>query len=327
MSMVEIRSIETAMRSRLANALTVDAMEQMIRAITDVLSDYEIRRNAADEIAGEDFILDAYLDAIRVEGRSAKTVDRYAYILRRVFRASQANTRSITVYHIRKYLGEEKARGIAEGTLDGVRQVCSAYFNWCMREGLLQKNPMGNIGSIKSQKKVRKAFSEVEIEMLKNSCKTKRDKAIVCFLEATGCRISEMTGLNREDVNLERGECVVLGKGNKQRTAYINPVACMAIREYLDGRNDDDPALFVGRGCKRIEPNGVRVMLKKLGAAAGVENVHPHRFRRTRATTLIRHGMAVQEVASILGHEKIDTTMKYVVLDQTQIRSSYQRFA
>ena len=136
-----------------------------------------------------------------------------------------------------------------------------------------------------------------------------------------------MTSLNRGDVDLTRLECTVLGKGNKQRTVYFGPVAGMVIREYLEERKDSDPALFIGKFGERLQPGGVRTMLKRIGSEAGVEHVHPHKFRRTRATTLIRHGMAVQDVAAILGHEKIDTTMKSVVMDQKQVKSAYERYA
>ena len=136
-----------------------------------------------------------------------------------------------------------------------------------------------------------------------------------------------MTQLNRTDVDLDRLEIKVLGKGNKERIIFMGQVAGMVLREYLDSRTDNHEALFIGKGTRRLLPNGVRLMLRKLGELADVENVHPHKFRRTLATNLIRHGMPIQEVASILGHEKLDTTMRYIVLDQTQIKQHYNKYA
>lgn len=326
MSIAAIKMIQAEIREKLSARITVDAMEAVQDALADVLARYEISMPAAGS-GGPDYALEAYLDAMDVEGRSAKTVERYRYNLTRLFAGCQADTRSITVYHIRRYFADEKARGIADSTIRGLREICSAYFGWCLREGLISKSPVANIGAIKIPKVIRQAYSEVEMEKLNRSCRSARDRAIVGFLAATGCRISEMTSLDRDAVDLERMECTVVGKGNKERRVYIDPVTCMALREYLDERQDDKAPLFLGRGGERLLPNGVRVMLKKLGADAGVEHVHPHRFRRTRATTLVRHGMPIEEVASILGHEKVDTTMRYVVLDQSQIRRSYEKYA
>ena len=136
-----------------------------------------------------------------------------------------------------------------------------------------------------------------------------------------------MTELNREDVDLDRMEAKVLGKGNKERRVYMSGVAAQALRVYLDEREDDVPALFINRYQDRWTPNGVRHMMTELAQRSGVEHVHPHKFRRTLATNLIRHGMAIQEVAAILGHDKLDTTMKYVVLDDQMVKNSYRKYA
>ena len=236
-------------------------------------------------------------------------------------------TRRISVYHLRNYLTHEKERGICERTLEGYREIFSAYFNWLQRESLIERNPCANLGVIKVPKKEKKTYSEIDIEKLVRGCKTKRDRAIIHFLASTGCRISEMTGLDRDAINLDSLECVVHGKGNKDRTVYLSQVAGMMLGEYLKTRTDDNPALFVGRGNVRLHPGGVRAMLKELANESGVDHVHPHKFRRTLATELSRHGMPIQEVANILGHEKIDTTMQYVVLNKDDIRSSYRRYA
>ena len=167
----------------------------------------------------------------------------------------------------------------------------------------------------------------MDIERLKAACHTLRDKALVCFLLSTGCRISEVTSLNREDVDLRTMRCKVLGKGAKERIVYFDMVATMHLRAYLETRNDDHPALFVGKGTERLKPGGVRLMLNETAKRAGVEHVHPHRFRRTLATNLIAHGMPIQEVARILGHDKLDTTMGYVYLDDRDIQSSYRKYS
>ena len=180
---------------------------------------------------------------------------------------------------------------------------------------------------VKRAKKEKKTYSGVDLERLNLECRTVRDRAIISFLSSTGCRISEMTGLDRAAVDLEKLECVVHGKGAKDRTVYLSDVAGMLISQYLAERTDDNPALFVGCRHERLQPGGVRIMLKAVAKRAGVDHVHPHKFRRTLATELSRKGMPIQEVANILGHEKIDTTMKYVILNKDDVKSSYRRYA
>ena len=183
-----------------------------------------------------------------------------------------------------------------------------------------------NLGVIKVPKKEKKTYTDAELERLNWFCGNIRDRAILHFLRSTGCRISEITGLNRDQVNLELLECVVHGKGNKERTVYLDEVAGMLLAEYLNGRIDDVPALFINKQHDRLNPGGVRAMLNKLAEKAGVAHVHPHKFRRTLATGLARHGMPIQEVAKVLGHEKLDTTMKYVVLNKDDVKASYRRY-
>lgn len=280
------------------------------------------------EIPMEDDLLSTYLSALQIQGRSLKTIARYKYLIERLLSSIKVQTREITVYHLRDYLSREKARGISSGTLEGLRQTFSAYFNWLLREGLLPKNPAANIGSIKGVRKVKTVYSDIDIEKLKHHCKNIRDRAIICFLLSTGCRISEMTQLNIQDVDLSGLECTVLGKGNKERTVYLDPVAGMTLKEYLNNRKDFNDALFTSiKTGKRLNPGGIRAMMKKLSKDAHVEHVHPHKFRRTRATKLIKHGMPIQEVAAILGHEKLDTTMEYVIMNKNDVKNAYQRYA
>jgi len=310
----------------LSTQITAADMQKVLAAVADQLTRFDVQQIDQTDDAKDD-LLDAYMAAMQIQGRSQKTIERYTYIIRRMMQAVKVSTREITVYHLRQYLAEEKARGIADSTLEGTRQVFSAYFNWLQREGLIGQNPTANLGAIKCAKKIKATYSDIDIERLKRKCSSIRDRAIIAFLGSTGCRISEMTQLNRYDVDLASLECTVLGKGNKERTVYLTAVAGMLIREYLGQRTDDFPALFAGKGTERISPQGVRAMLVKLAGTAHVDHVHPHKFRRTLATNLIRHGMPIQEVAAILGHDKLDTTMQYVVLDKTEVKHSYRKYA
>ena len=326
MAMDAKMSFVDQMEKELADRVTVQQMEEIRRAVMNVADRFDMREIRTEE-NGEDDMIRCYLSALSVQCRSENTIARYEYIIRRMLQHVGVPTRRITVYHLRQYLADEKARGISDSTLEGLRQVFSAYFNWLQREALIDRNPTANLGTIKKALKVKKTYTDIDIEKLMNVCRSVRDRAIIHFLASTGCRISEMTGLDRDAVDLERLECVVHGKGNKERTVFLSPVAGMWLAEYMNGRKDEDPALFVSRLKERLRPGGVREMLNVLAREAGVEHVHPHKFRRTLATDLARHGMPIQEIAALLGHEKLDTTLTYVVRDKETIRSNVRRYA
>lgn len=316
-----------------ADLLTKTQLEKTMRIISDVLEGFDMREcDRWDEVQKDD-LLDSYLSSMRVSGRSEKTINRYAYMIGRFTKYVNVPTRKINVYHIRGWLASEKERGVQDSTLEGHRQILSAYFGWLHRESLIERNPMCNVGPIKVAKKQKRIVTDIEMEKLKQACERIeginrfRNRAIISFLASTGCRVSEMTGLDRDSVDLKSLECVVHGKGNKERVVYMDSVTGMLLQQYLSKREDSGEALFVGRAGRRLEPGGVRVMLNEIANAAGVDHVHPHKFRRTRATELTRHGMPIQEVASILGHEKLDTTMGYVVLDHDSVKANYLKFA
>ena len=310
---------------KLREVITAADLEKVMRILADTLTGYSVERMG--NVEKNDDLLDAYVSALRIQGRSGKTVERYRYLITRMMQTMNCRTREVTVYHLRQYLAQEKERGVADSTLEGVRQVMSAYFGWLRRENLIEQNPTLNLGAIKCRKKVMEVYSDVDLERMKLACSSMRDRALISFLASTGCRISEVIGLDREDVDLNTLECTVLGKGNKERLVYLDAVTAMMLREYMRQRTDKSRALFTGKGTDRITPGGVRAMLKRTAQRAGLEHVHPHKFRRTLATNLIRRGMPIQEVATILGHDKLDTTMKYVVMDRTAVKQDYRKYA
>lgn len=326
MSMIAYDQFMREVKGKCAEAVTASQLDVVMDAIGKILVGFELTQIQVDETGETDVLLETYLDALRVEGRSEITIYHYNGVIRRMLKHFSTNSINITTYHIRKYLSDEKTRGVSDETLRSIRSVFSSYFGWLIREGLITKNPIANIGPIKAPKRIRKAYTDVDIEKLKAHATEAKQKALICFLDATGCRVSEAVGLNRDSIDLDQMKCSVIGKGNKERTVYFDDIAAEALRQYLNRRTDSCPALFINRFNERIAPDGIRKMLKTIGKKAGLEKVHPHRFRRTRATKLIKRGMPIQEVASILGHEKLDTTMKYVVLDQRNVENSYHRY-
>ena len=320
---VLVQTLEDKLNSKLPST-EIDVIRS---AMIEVLSGFDVTQiEVTNGMKRTNDILQMFMDAKEIEGRSRNTIARYAYILNRFFETEKVEATDVMVFHIRDFFMREKRRGIADRTIAGYRDIFSSFFGWLFNEGIIQKNPCVNVGSIKCRKEVRMPYSNTEIERIKESCKTDRDKAIVMFLLSTGCRISEVCALNISDIDFHSMECTVLGKGNKERVVFIDDVAGMLLKRYLDSRTDSSEALFVGKGSDRMHPGGIRKMLKCVEEKSGVENVHPHRFRRTLATNLISRGMAIQDVAAILGHDKVDTTMTYIYLDKGQVKNAYKKF-
>lgn len=328
MSIDSKRTLLSNIQNILADKMTATDLAGVIDEISMELSHYHVERNA-EEDSGYEFneMLEAYLSTKQIEGCSKNTIKHYRCVLSRFRDSVNIPIRSITVFTIRNYLAKERERGLSDRSLEGYRQTFSSFFNWLQKEGLLSGNPCNNLGSIKYQKKVLTPYSDVDLECLKECCQNTRDRAIVHFLLSTGCRVSEVCALNRNDVDFVSLECKVLGKGNKERVVYLDPVAAMYIQRYFAERKDDSVALFAGKGSTRLSDNGIRDMLKRTAKLASIEKVHPHRFRRTLATNLIDHGMDIQNVKTILGHESINTTMTYVYIDKSNLKSAYRKYA
>lgn len=306
--------------------LTAVNTRKVTKTVADKLSDYDIELVRNHFEAGEDDVLKAFLEAKLVEGRSEKTVNRYSYMLEKMISAVGKPVAQINSADIRMYLANERDRGISGRSLEGVRQIMSGFFNWSVREGLINKSPMGNIGAIKFTKEIKTPFSPLEIEQLKQACEDDRETALINFLLTTGSRIGEVCRLTKDDVDFQKLELKVLGKGNKERMVYLTEVSAATLKKYLDNREDDDPHLFTGiRGS--LTPQGCRALLKRIEKRCGVPNVHPHRFRRTLATHLINRGMPIQEVAYVLGHSNINTTMTYVYIEKSNVKASYHKYS
>ena len=315
------------MKSKLSDIVTMDMMTKIMAAFADVSDRFDMREISIDE--EQDDMLECYLEALAVQGRSEQTIANYTRVLQKMLEDVKTRTRGITVHHLRQYIAKLKARGLMDSTLEGYRQVFSSYFGWLHREGLIEKNPVSNLGTIKVGKKQKQTFSATDLVRMQDACTNIRDRAIVAFLASTGCRVGELVSLdiNALKYGQDGAECIVHGKGNKERKVYLSAVAAMLVRRYLAERKDDNPALFVNRYHERFKTNGIRDFLKRIEEVSGVEHIHPHKFRRTLATEMSRKGMPIQEVAKILGHDKLETTMEYVQLSDDDTKQSYRRYA
>lgn len=271
--------------------------------------------------------LEDYLASKALAGKSSETLKRYRYELSRLLSYVNKETTDVTSGDISTYLRAYKCiRKVSNQTLKNVRSVYSSFFAWMRDRDRITKNPILMVEEIKVEKRIRKPFTDEERERMFRKCTTLRDKAMMEFLYSTAVRVSEMISLSISDVRFASQELLVVGKGSKERRVYLNDKSNMYLREYLQSRTDDNPALFVSQKSphKRLSKTGVEDIIRRIGKLAGVSDAYPHRFRRTAATNALNRGMPVQEVAQLLGHEKLETTMIYCTIDQTMVQQHHK---
>lgn len=279
--------------------------------------------------ASNDGLLALFIAAKQVEGCSRKTLDYYQSTLAMMTASLDKPYTQVTSDDLRAYLNDyERSRNSSKVTIDNIRRIMSSFFSWLEDEDYIVKSPVRRIHKVKTATKAKEVLSDEDLVTLRDSCATKRDLAIVEILASTGIRVGELVNLDRSDVNLNERECIVTGKGNKQRPVYFDARAKLHLRSYLDARNDTNPALFVSLrdASKRVTIDGVESRLRQLGKDSGVGRVHPHKFRRTLATQAIDKGMPIEQVQKLLGHAKIDTTMHYAMVNQNNVKASHRRY-
>lgn len=304
--------------------------KQILEDIADILEMYEVENIPGGDVPGEVEsmqYLNQFLSAKDVEGSSDGTIERYRYVMMKFLSAIPVPLKKITVDHLRQYLSQEKQRGLSMVTIKGNFSVISSFYSWMRNEGVITVNPTAAIGAIKAPVEKEDPFTDIDIYKLTKACTRVKQEALINFLLCTGCRVSEVCSIDIDDVDFYAKRISVIGKGRKQRIVYLNDITISLLQEYLKKRKDNNPALWVDRSGERWTPPLIRKVLKELGRKAGVENVHPHRFRHTLATQLAGKGMKIQEVAQVLGHAKIDTTMLYVTVSQRNTESSYRKYA
>lgn len=268
-----------------------------------------------------------YILAKMSDGLSKRTLRYYKDSLKMFDREVRKPFTACTVMDIQAWLAIVAQRS-SKVNADNLRRNVSAFYTWLMDNGIITKNPMRAIKKIKFRKKQVLPFTMEEIEKLRYGAKDIRLRAIIEFLLSTGCRVSEVAGLNRRDVNWKEGECKVLGKGDKERVVFINDAAMLYLEEYLKTRVDHNDALFVSedKPYERLQVSGIEVIIRNLGKAVGVQNVHPHRFRHTVATWAAKRGMSVQLIQKMLGHENIETTLIYATADMDDLRAAHAKY-
>ena len=315
----------------MSGCLNKEQTDKLKLVLTQCLKDYDIVEKSTEiaipyQAENMEF-LKRYFAWKSTEGMSEKTLRQYKFSIDKALNEIKKPIPEITEDDIFMFLSVKKYNGAKDTYLRNLKNYLSAFFNWLYSKGLIKSNPMKGISAIKVDKTIKEAFSDVELEQLRRATENARDLAIVELLYSSGMRISEMIQLNRSDIDFINKVVKVYGKGGKERRVYISSTAAYYLENYLKSRTDSDFALFVGlrKPHTRIEVEAVQHMLKKLGRITGIEKVHPHRFRRTLATNLLRKGMSIEEVSMILGHEKLDTTMVYCNINQDAVKNEYMR--
>jgi len=306
--------------------------KELRTVLTRCLGQIEIteRAGASAQNAKENtYFLSSFMSAKRVEGCSEKTLEYYFATIAKMMKVLDKYIKDITTDDLRGYLaGYQQDNHSSKVTIDNIRRIFSSFFSWLEDEDYIVKSPVRRIHKVKTAKVIKETFTDENLEVLRDTCSNIRNLALVEMLASTGMRVGELVRLNRTDINFNERSCIVLGKGESEREVYFDARTKLHLTEYLESRKDDDISLFASSKSPhgRLTIGGVERVLRKLGIEAEIAKVHPHRFRRTLATMAIDKGMPIEQVQKLLGHVKIDTTMHYAMVNQSNVKNAHRKY-
>lgn len=306
---------------RMSKILSADQMATLHTTLCEFIPEEK-------ECTATDYI-SLFIAAKRVEGCSEKTIRYYESTLRNVTRSVTKGVCDMNTDDLRFYLDNYQRKSEAsKTTIDNIRRILSSFFSWLEDENYIIKSPVRRIHKVKTCKTVKETYSDEALELMRDHSETKRDLAIIDLLASTGMRVGELVKLNKSDIDFQERECVVLGKGNKQRKVYFDARTKIHLQNYISSRTDDNEALFVTlqRPFNRLQISGVEIRLRNLGHKLDINKVHPHKFRRTLATMAIDKGMPIEQVQQLLGHESVDTTLQYAMVNQNNVKQAHHRY-
>ena len=270
-----------------------------------------------------------FLASKRVEGCSEKSLAYYKATIEAALGTIDKDIRHIETEDLRKYLTEyQKKKQSSKVTIDNIRRILSSFFSWLEDEDYILKSPVRRIHRVKTSTTIKETYSDEALETMRDSCQNLRDLAIIDMLASTGMRVGEMVRLNRSDIDFNERECVVFGKGDKERLVYFDARTKIHLQNYLASRADSEPALFVTLKApyKRLQIGGIETRLREMGKRLNITKVHPHKFRRTLATMAIDKGMPIEQLQQLLGHQRIDTTLKYAMVKQSNVKMAHRKY-
>ena len=320
-----ITDVVQGMLPYLNNAQTEKLQEVLQRC----LCDYEVVENEHKKELSERNLVELFLSAKRIEGCSAKSLKYYESTIIALLDAVGKGVKYIDTEDIRSYLTEYQARKqSSKVTIDNIRRILSSFFSWLEDEDYILKSPVRRIHKVKTGTSIKETYTDEALELMRDNCTELRDLAIIDMLASTGMRVGEMVLLNRGDIDFHERECVVFGKGDKERIVYFDARTKIHLQNYLDSRDDDNPALFVSlqKPYRRLQISGIEVRLRQYGKLLGITKVHPHKFRRTLATMAIDKGMPIEQLQQLLGHRRIDTTLQYAMVKQSNVKIAHRKY-
>ncbi len=307
-----------------------NAQNEKLREILQyTLANYDIKEEQYQETTSEHNFVELFLSAKRIEGCSEKSLKYYMTTIETMIDELKKDVRHIVTDDIRGYLTDyQKKKKSSRVTIDNIRRILSSFFSWLEDEDYILKSPVRRIHKVKSGTNIKETYSDEALELMRDSCTELRDLAIIDILASTGMRVGEMVLLNRNDIDFNERECIVVGKGNKERVVYFDARTKIHLQNYLNSRCDDNPALFVSLRApyERLQIGGIEVRLRDHGKKLGLQRVHPHKFRRTLATMAIDKGMPIEQLQQLLGHRKIDTTLQYAMVKQSNVKIAHRRY-
>lgn len=304
-------------------------LQKLQEVLKHLLYNCEISGKVTEAEDDSQKLIDSFVYAKRIEGCSEKTLKYYRTTIEAMTEAVDKDVRHMQTDDLRAYLTEyQEKHGSSRVTIDNIRRILSSFFSWLEDEDHILKSPVRRIHKVKTATNIKETYTDEELEKMRDNCEELRDLAIVDMLASTGMRIGEMVLLNKADINFNERECVVFGKGDKERVVYFDARTKIHLRNYIDSRSDDDPALFVTLRAPhtRIKISGIESRLRELGKALEIEKVHPHKFRRTLATMAIDKGMPIEQLQQLLGHKRIDTTLQYAMVKQSNVKQAHRKY-
>jgi site-specific recombinase XerD len=274
-------------------------------------------------------LISLFLASKRVEGCSEKTLSYYKATIEASIKMIGKPVTHIATEDLRVYLTEyQRKKQSSKVTIDNIRRILSSFFSWLEDEDYILKSPVRRIHRVKTSTTIKETYSDEALETMRDSCQELRDLAIIDLLASTGMRVGEMVRLNRSDIDFNERECVVFGKGDKERLVYFDARTKIHLQNYLASRTDSESALFVTLKApyKRLQIGGVETRLREMGKQLDIPKVHPHKFRRTLATMAIDKGMPIEQLQQLLGHQRIDTTLKYAMVKQSNVKLAHRKY-
>lgn len=320
-----IQTVVTDMLSYLNNA----QVEKLQEVLLHTLWDYDISLSDGKTKEQEQDLLALFLAAKRIEGCSEKSLKYYQATTQAMLDGIGKPIKEIVTEDIRQYLTNyQRERHSSRVTIDNIRRILSSFFSWLEDEDYILKSPVRRIHKVKTASNIKETYSDKTLELMRDSCSEMRDLAMIDLLASTGMRVGELVLLNRDDVDFAERECVVFGKGDKERMVYFDARTKLHLQDYLESRSDDNPALIVSLKApfNRLSIGGVETRLRELGRQLGVHKVHPHKFRRTLATMAIDKGMPIEQLQQLLGHKRIDTTLQYAMVKQSNVKLAHRKY-